>query len=162
MQVVPQMFSLAINFSTQKFLQAQRKDGLGTIDAAVAYTISAWLVALAQLVYVFGLLEIWYFMMIIVLTGHLGDPVIAVGSLSICMNINGWEGMLFLGINAAISVRASNELGSAHPRVAKYSVIITVIQLLLIGILSALAVLATRNKFVVIFTNSIEMRCKRP
>ncbi|XP_039061408.1 protein DETOXIFICATION 34-like [Hibiscus syriacus] len=214
MQVVPQMFSLAINFSTQKFLQAQSKVGVlawiglaafighimiiylfvivfewGTIGAAVAYDISAWMVALAQLVYVVccckdgwtGLswlafkdlwgftklsiasavmlcLEIWYFMMIIVLTGHLDDPVIAVGSLSICMNINGWEGMLFIGINAAISVRVSNELGSAHPRAVKYSVIITVIQSLLIGILSALAILATRNKFAVIFTSSIEMQ----
>ncbi|KAJ6879445.1 hypothetical protein NC652_032894 [Populus alba x Populus x berolinensis] len=29
-------------------------------------------------------LQIWYFMAIIVLTGHLEDPIIAVGSLSIC------------------------------------------------------------------------------
>ncbi|GMI69612.1 hypothetical protein like AT4G00350 [Hibiscus trionum] len=214
MQVIPQMFSLAINFSTQKFLQAQSKVGVlawiglaafiahigiiyllvivlkwGTLGAAVAYDISAWLVALGQLVYVVcwckdgwtGLswlafkdlwgftklsiasavmlcLEIWYFMMIIVLTGHLEDPVIAVGSLSICMNINGWEGMLFIGINAAISVRVSNELGSAHPRAAKYSVVIIVIQSLFIGILSALLILATRNKFAVIFTSSIEMQ----
>ncbi|MBA0688763.1 hypothetical protein Goari_006530 [Gossypium aridum] len=139
MQVMPQMFSLAINFPTQKFLQAQSKVGVlawigfaafvghiliiflfvnvfkwGTTGAAVAYDISAWLVALAQLIYVVGwckegwsglswlafkdlwsfaklsiasavmlCLEIWYFMMIIVLTGHLEDPVIAVGSLSI-------------------------------------------------------------------------------
>ncbi|CAK7337032.1 unnamed protein product [Dovyalis caffra] len=51
--------------------------------------------------------------------------VIAIGSLSICMNFNGWEAMLFIGINAAISVRVSNELGLGHPRAAKYSVYVT-------------------------------------
>lgn len=187
-QIIPQMFSLAINFPTQKFLQAQSRVGIlawvgfvaltmhtgllflfvrvlqwGTSGAAAAYDVSAWGVALAQVVYIVGwcndgwkglsslafkelwpfvrlsvasavmlCLEIWYFMTIIVLTGHLEDPVIAVGSLSIwylfvhscfrdpslqvtnmktitdyfvdcfSMNLNGWEGMLFIGINAAI------------------------------------------------------------
>lgn len=138
-QVIPQMFSLAVNFPTQKFLQAQSKVGVlawiglvalivhiaalylfinvfrwGTAGAAAAYDLTAWGVALAQIAYVVGwckdgwtgfswlalkdiwsfvklsvasavmlCLEIWYFMSIIVLTGHLDDPVIAVGSLSI-------------------------------------------------------------------------------
>lgn len=138
-QTIPQMFSLAINFPTQKFLQAQSRVqvlawigfaaliihigilylfikvfGWGTSGAAVAYDISAWGMAIAQVVYIVywcndgwkGLswlafkelwsfaklsiasavmlcLEIWYFMTIIVLTGHLDNPVIAVGSLSI-------------------------------------------------------------------------------
>uniref|UniRef100_A0A0E0JEC8 Uncharacterized protein n=2 Tax=Oryza punctata TaxID=4537 RepID=A0A0E0JEC8_ORYPU len=30
--------------------------------------------------------------------------------LEICMNVYGWEGMLFIGLNAALSVRVSNEL----------------------------------------------------
>nr|TKS06203.1 hypothetical protein D5086_0000125190 [Populus alba] len=74
------------------------------------------------------------------------------------MNINGWEGMLFIGINAAISVRVSNELGSGHPRAAKYAVIVTCIESLLIGILCAVIILATRNHFAIIFTASEEMR----
>jgi len=133
------MFSLALNFPTQKFLQAQSKVGIlawvgfvalivhigilylfinvfgwGTAGAAAAYDISMWGVALSQMVYVVGwckdgwkglswlafkeiwafvrlsiasavmlCLEIWYFMTIIVLTGHLDNPIIAVGSLSI-------------------------------------------------------------------------------
>lgn len=138
-QIIPQMFSLAINFPTQKFLQAQSKVailawaglaallmhtailflfikvfGWGTSGAAAAYDISGWAVAMAQVIYIVGwckdgwkglswlafkdlwaflklsvasavmlCLEIWYFMTIIVLTGHLEDPIIAVGSLSI-------------------------------------------------------------------------------
>ncbi|XP_031391305.1 protein DETOXIFICATION 34 [Punica granatum] len=213
-QVIPQMFSLAINFPTQKFLQSQSRVGVlawigffaliihifvlylfvnvfkwGLAGAAAAYNISAWAIAVAQVIYVVGwckegwkglswlafkdiwgfvklsvasavmlCLEIWYFMTIIVLTGHLEEPIIAVGSLSICMNINGWEGMLFIGINAAISVRVSNELGSRHPRAAKYSVIVTVVESLIIGILSAMIILASRDHFAVIFTDSIRMQ----
>ncbi|TXG62903.1 hypothetical protein EZV62_009897 [Acer yangbiense] len=213
-QIIPQLFSLAIGLPTQKFLQAQSKVsvlawigfvifiihigvlyffvnffGWGIAGAALAYNVSAWLLVVAQLIYVVGWckdgwrglswlafkdiwgfvrlsiasavmlsLEVWYFMTIVVLTGHLADPVITVGSLSICMNINGWEGMLFLGINAAISVRVSNELGSGHPRAAKYSVIVTVIESLFIGILAGIIIMATRNHFSIIFTSNKEMQ----
>ncbi|EMS59826.1 Protein TRANSPARENT TESTA 12 [Triticum urartu] len=154
-----QMFALAINFPTQKFLQAQSKVaalawigfaaliahvgllalfvsllGWGIAGAAAAYDISSWLTAIAQVAYVVGwcrdgwtglsraafnelwafvklslasavmlCLEIWYMMVLVVLTGHLDDAEIAVDSISICMNINGWEGMLFIGLSAAIS-----------------------------------------------------------
>ncbi|TYK03025.1 protein DETOXIFICATION 34 [Cucumis melo var. makuwa] len=213
-QIIPQMFSLAINFPTQKFLQAQSRVGIlawigfgglifhvgllvlfikvfdwGTSGAAAAYNVSAWGISLAQVVYIVGwctecwkglsllafkdlwdfvklsiasaimlCLEIWYFMTIIVLTGHLDDPIIAVGSLSICMNLNGWEGMLFIGINAAISVRVSNELGSGHPRAAKYSVIVTIVESLCIGLFFAALILATKNYFAIIFTDSKKMQ----
>ncbi|XP_047170427.1 protein DETOXIFICATION 34-like [Vigna umbellata] len=213
LQSIPQMFSLAINFPTQKFLQAQTKVGFlawlgfvalilhviilvlfmkvlawGTGGAAAAYCTTAWIIALAQAAYVIGwckdgwrgfswlafkdlwafiklsvasaimlCLEVWYFMILIVLTGHLDNPVIAVGSLSICMNINGWEGMLFIGINAAISVRVSNELGLGRPVAAKYSVIVTIVESLVIGLLFAGIILITKDYFAVIFTASKEM-----
>ncbi|KAM5555552.1 protein DETOXIFICATION 35-like [Rosa sericea] len=213
-QTIPQLFSLAINFPTQKFLQAQSKVrvlacigiatllvhigllsvfikvlGWGTTGAAAAYNVSAWGMTLAQVVYVVGwcrdgwkglsllafkelwafsklsiasavmlCLEIWYFMTIIVLTGHLENPVIAVGSLSICMNVNGWEGVFFIGVNAAISVRVSNELGSARPRAAKYSVIVTIVESLIIGILFGGIILAAKDHFAIIFTSSKELQ----
>lgn len=213
-QIIPQMFSLAFNFPTQKFLQAQSKVGFlawlgfvalilhivilfifmkvfgwGISGAAAAFDISAWIISLGQSVYVVGwckdgwkglswlafkdiwpfvrlsiasaimiCLEIWYMMTIIVLTGHLENPIIAVGSLSICMNLNGWEGMLFIGINAAISVRVSNELGSGHPRAAKYSVIVTVIESLFIGILCGTIILVAKDHFAIIFTGDKEMQ----
>lgn len=78
-QVIPQMFSLAINFPTQKFLQAQSRVGIlawiglvalvihigvlylfigvfkwGLAGAAAAYDISAWGVAIGQVIYVVG------------------------------------------------------------------------------------------------------------
>ncbi|KZV41028.1 protein TRANSPARENT TESTA 12 [Dorcoceras hygrometricum] len=212
--VVPQLFSLAITFPTQKFLQAQSKVSVlawiaflilvlqvmlcwlfvsvfdwGANGAAVAYDLTSWACAVAQFVYVVGwckdgwkgfswalfteiwafvrlsiasavmlCLEIWYFMSIIVLTGHLSNAVTAVGSLSICMNVNGWEAMLFIGINAAISVRVSNELGLGHPRATKYSVYAVVFQSLMIGILCMVIILLTRNHFSIIYTNSKDMQ----
>ncbi|RXI08374.1 hypothetical protein DVH24_022518 [Malus domestica] len=209
LQIIPQLFSLAINFPAQKFLQAQRKVKVlawiavlallihigmlalfiyvfdwGTSGAAVSFNITRWGISIAQVVYIMGwckegwtgfswlafneiwafvrlslasavmlCLEIWYMMSILLLTGGLSDAVIAVDSLSICMNINGWEGMLFIGLNAAISVRVSNELGLRRPRAAKYAVYVTVSQSLLIGLLFMVIILITKDYFAVIFTS---------
>lgn len=140
--ILPQMFSLALAFPAQKFLQAQSKVaalawislaalaahvamlalfvswlGWGLPGAALAYDVTSWAIAVAQLVYVVsccgddgggwgglsweafrGLwefaklslasavmlcLEIWYMMVLVVLTGRLDDAEIAVGSVSI-------------------------------------------------------------------------------
>ncbi|KZV48318.1 protein TRANSPARENT TESTA 12-like [Dorcoceras hygrometricum] len=211
--IIPHLFSLAVAFPTQKFLQAQSKVnvlayisvlalileaflcwlfiyilGFGTIGAAIAIDVTSWTLAGLQFLYVvrsckdgwkgfswdafkdiWGFLrlslesavmlclEIWYMMSIIILTGNLDNAVTAVGALSICTNIDGWETMVFVGVNAAISVRVSNELGMQHPRAAKYSVYVTIFQSLLIGILCMIVVLATRNHFAIIFTSSEEM-----
>ncbi|KAJ8752883.1 hypothetical protein K2173_008618 [Erythroxylum novogranatense] len=207
---IPQLFSLAFNFPSSKFLQAQSKVGvltwigivvfllhilmlwvfiytlrLNLVGAAIAYNISSWALAIAQVVYCVGwckdawhglswaafkdiwafvrlsfasavmlCLEIWYMMSLTILTGHLDNAVLAVDSLSICMNFNGWEGMLFIGINVAISVRVSNELGLGRPRATKYSVYVTVLQCLVIGLLFMVIIMVAREHFPVIFTNS--------
>uniref|UniRef100_A0A0D9UVT3 Protein DETOXIFICATION n=1 Tax=Leersia perrieri TaxID=77586 RepID=A0A0D9UVT3_9ORYZ len=210
-RIIPQMFALAINFPTQKFLQAQSKVaalawigfaalvahvallalfvsvlGWGIAGAAAAYDVSSWVTALAQVGYVVGwcrgdgggwtglsrkafnelfafvklslasavmlCLEIWYMMVLVVLTGHLDDAEIAVDSISICMNINGWEGMVFIGLNAAISVRVSNELGSGRPRATMQAVVVVLLQSLALGMVAMALILATRNHFAVIFT----------
>lgn len=52
----------------------------------------------------------------------------------------------------------SNELGSGHPRAAKYSVIVTCIESLCIGIFFASIILITKDHFAVIFTDSKEMQ----
>ncbi|KAJ1255057.1 hypothetical protein BS78_K294000 [Paspalum vaginatum] len=215
LRILPQMFSLALAFPTQKFLQAQSKVavlawislaalaahaamlvlfvpvlGWGLPGAAAAYNATSWAVAVAQVVYVTrwcrgqgweglswkafrGLwafaklslasavmlcLEVWYMMVLVVLTGHLDDAEIAVGSVSICMNLNGWEAMLFIGLNAAISVRVSNELGSGRPRAAKFAVTAVIVQSLAIGLVAMALILAYRNSFAVLFTADRDMQ----
>ncbi|KAL0382039.1 UNVERIFIED_CONTAM: protein DETOXIFICATION 35 [Sesamum calycinum] len=186
--LIPQLFSLAIIFPTQKFLQAQSKVfvlawvavlvlvsqifwcwlfidvfGWGTIGVAVAYDLTSWGTGVVQFVYVVGwckdgwkgfsssmfcdiwafvklslasavmlCLELWYMTSLVAITGNLDNAVIAVGSLSICMNIDGLETMVFLGIKCCCKV--------------------------VIGIVCMIMVLATRNQLAMIFTNSKEMQ----
>ncbi|KNA12406.1 hypothetical protein SOVF_126240 [Spinacia oleracea] len=103
-------------------------------------------------------LEIWYMMSIMLLAGHLPNAVITIGSLSICMNVNGLQAMVFIGINAAVSVRVSNELGFQHPRATRYSVYVAVFQSLIIGLLCMALILVSRDYFAVIFTDSEELQ----
>ncbi|KAL5560694.1 hypothetical protein UlMin_036905 [Ulmus minor] len=160
--VIPQLFSLAINFPTQKFLQARTRslfllilglwlhsfmwDCFGssfTLSIGLCYSISCFCVMLC--------VEIWYIMTLIILTGNLDNAVIAVDSLS-------GEAMLFIGINAAISVRVSNELGSGRPLAAKYSAYVTVFQSLLIGLFFTVVILITKTYYAFIFTSSKEVQ----
>ncbi|MQM05751.1 hypothetical protein Taro_038575 [Colocasia esculenta] len=212
--ILPQIFSSAVNFPVQSFLQAQSKVmvmagiaivallvhiailwvfifglGWGLYGAAIAFDLTCCLNAAAQVVYVVGwckdawtglslaafndlwafvrlslssalmmCMGSWYMMVLVVLVGYLSDAEIAVGSVSICMNINGWEAVFFIGMNMAISVRVSNELGSGHPRAAKYSVLVVVLQSLAISIVCVVVILASRNYFAVIFTNDTEIQ----
>ncbi|KAM0931628.1 hypothetical protein ACQ4PT_000232 [Festuca glaucescens] len=129
--------------------------GWGLAGTAAAYDAFEGLWAFAKLSLASAVmlcLEIWYIMVLVVLTGHLDDAEIAVGSVSICMNLNGWEAMLFIGLNAAISVRVSNELGSGRPRAAKHAVVAVILQSLVIGLLAMAVILAYRNSFAVLFT----------
>jgi len=103
-------------------------------------------------------LEFWYRMILIILTGHLKNPEIQLDSISICMNLNGWEIMIALGLNAAISVRVSNELGAGRPTVAKFSVVVAILTSVLIGIICMIIILISKDKFPVAFTNSQEVR----
>ncbi|KAK6794514.1 hypothetical protein RDI58_007967 [Solanum bulbocastanum] len=99
-------------------------------------------------------LEIWFPMSIVLIAGYLKDPVTAVGTLSICSTLSEWQEMFFVGINAAISVRVSNELGLGHARVTKYSVYATLFQSVFIGILCMIVVLAVRNHLAILFTDN--------
>ncbi|XP_074561539.1 protein DETOXIFICATION 33-like [Curcuma longa] len=99
-------------------------------------------------------LEFWYYMILIVLVGHLKDAQIAVAAVSICNNINGWEFMVFFGFNVAISVRISNELGAGRPRAAKFAILCVIMSSLTLGIVFFSLVLAFRDVYGVPFTNS--------
>ncbi|KAK3037211.1 hypothetical protein RJ639_030104 [Escallonia herrerae] len=159
---IPQLFSLAISIPTQKFLQAQSKVdalawigfanlvvhvgllylciyafGWGTTGAAIAFDITSWGLAVAQVIYVLNwcnegwtgfswsaFKEIWAFIRL-----SLASAVM------LCLEI---------------CVRVSNELGLGHPRATKYAVYVTVFQSLLIGLICAVIVLAAKDYFAVI------------
>ncbi|CAI0403053.1 unnamed protein product, partial [Linum tenue] len=139
------LFSFGVIFLTQKFLQAQSKVTAlawislaaliiqipllwilvfwfdwGTTGAALAYDITSWCVAIAQVVYVIGWCkegwtglswltfdDIWGFVRL-----SLATAVIL--ALEICMNFNVWEAMVFIGINIAITYKSSKDYFSIN------------------------------------------------
>nr|KYP46980.1 Protein TRANSPARENT TESTA 12 [Cajanus cajan] len=118
-------------------------------------------------------LEFWYLMIIVVITGRLTNPLIPVDAISICvrvsnelgagdfktasMNINGWDTMIAIGFNAAISVRVSNELGAGDFKTARFAVWVVSITSVSIGIIVMIVVLATKDYFPYLFTTSVEV-----
>ncbi|CAI9775361.1 unnamed protein product [Fraxinus pennsylvanica] len=99
-------------------------------------------------------LETWYFMALILFAGYLKNAEVAVDALSICTNLLGWAMMVAIGCNAAISVRVSNELGAAHPRTAKFSVVVVVISSFVIGLVISLILIIFRQQYPSLFSNS--------
>ncbi|XP_059657870.1 protein DETOXIFICATION 29-like [Cornus florida] len=102
-------------------------------------------------------LEVWYFMALILFAGYLKNAEVSVDALSICTNIVGWAVMVALGCNAAISVRVSNELGAAHPRTAKFSVVVVVISSFVIGLILSLFLIIFRKQYPSLFSDNEEV-----
>lgn len=55
------------------------------------------------------------------------------------------------------SVRVSNELGLQHPRAAKFSVYVTILQSLFIGLFCMFLLFVAGDKIISIYTNSDEL-----
>ncbi|KAI3720344.1 hypothetical protein L6452_21260 [Arctium lappa] len=103
-------------------------------------------------------LETWYFMALVLFAGYMKNAEAAVDALSICTNIVGWVVMVAIGFNAAISVRVSNELGAAHPRTAKFSIVVVVVSSFLIGLLLAILLIIFRHQYPSLFADSAEVQ----
>ncbi|KAH9316206.1 hypothetical protein KI387_024833, partial [Taxus chinensis] len=99
-------------------------------------------------------LENWYYRVLVLLTGNLPDPQVAVDSLSICMSINGWEMMIPLGFFAATGVRVANELGAGNGKGAKYAVIVSAATSTMIGLVFYFLIIVFRQEFAMAFTSS--------
>lgn len=102
-------------------------------------------------------LELWYSAILILLTGNLKNATVALGALSICLNINGWEMMISLGFLAAASVRVSNELGRANPKTAKFAIANVVTISLVIGVILFVFFLFLRERLAYIFTEDTDV-----
>nr|VDD07689.1 unnamed protein product [Brassica rapa] len=74
------------------------------------------------------------------------------------MNILGWAVMVSVGINAAVSVRVSNELGASHPRTAKFSLVVAVIVSTAFGMLIAAVLLFFQDEYPVLFVEDEVVR----
>lgn len=97
-------------------------------------------------------LETWYFQILVLLAGLLEHPELALDSLSICTTISGWVFMISVGLNAAASVRVSNELGAGNPKSTAFSVAVVTLISFIISVIAALVVLALRDVISYAFT----------
>nr|POE57864.1 protein detoxification 41 [Quercus suber] len=102
-------------------------------------------------------LEIWYNQGLVLISGLLSNPTIALDSISICMNYLNWDMQFMLGLSAAASVRVSNELGAGHPRVAKFSVLVVNGSSIIISIIFSAIVLIFRVELSQLFTSDTEV-----
>ncbi|KVH98405.1 Multi antimicrobial extrusion protein [Cynara cardunculus var. scolymus] len=184
--MIPQLFAYAFNYPIAKFLQAQSKIMVMSYIAAVAlvfHTLFSWLFMLklewglwgGALVLNFS----WWFMvvaqMIYILSGTCGRAwsgfswaaftnlwefvkLSFASAIMLCTNIVGWAIMVAIGFNAAVSVRVSNELGAAHPRTAKFSVVVVVISAFFVGVLLAILLVIFRHQYPAIFADSLEVQ----
>ena len=72
-------------------------------------------------------------------------------------NLFGWQFMVFLGFNAAISVRVSNELGAGRPRAARFAIAVVLMSSVVIGVAFFVAILLLRDVYGAPFTESPEV-----
>ncbi|CAA7027189.1 unnamed protein product [Microthlaspi erraticum] len=99
-------------------------------------------------------LENWYYRILIVMTGNLENAKTVVDSMSICMSINGLEMMVPLAFFAGTGVRVANELGAGKGKRAKFAMVISVTQSLIVGIIISVLILFLHNQIGWIFSSS--------
>nr|KYP72869.1 Protein TRANSPARENT TESTA 12 [Cajanus cajan] len=98
-------------------------------------------------------LEIWYFQVLVLITGLLDNPQLSLDAISVCMAVTGLMLQIGTGFNAAASVRVSNELGAGHPKSAAFSVIVVNMVSLIIAVIEAMVVLSLRHVLSYAFTD---------
>ncbi|KAL4196873.1 hypothetical protein AMTRI_Chr04g248450 [Amborella trichopoda] len=103
-------------------------------------------------------LEFSYTSILLVFTGNLADAKIAIDSLSICLNMNGWEMMIALGFLASASVRVANELGAGNARGAKFATLVVTLTSMSLGCVLWVLFIVFRKQMAYIFTNDEQVR----
>lgn len=102
-------------------------------------------------------LEIWYLQGFVLITGYLPNPEISLDAISICVNYWNWDFMIMLGLSNAASIRVGNELGAAHPRVARFSVIVVTATCIVLSLVLSMLVLILRTPLSKLYTSSTDV-----
>ncbi|XP_002267831.1 protein DETOXIFICATION 24 [Vitis vinifera] len=102
-------------------------------------------------------LELWYYCIVLLVAGYLKNATVAISAFSICLNINFWVLMIFLGLFGGASVRVSNELGKGNAEAAKFAVNVVVITGVLIGLVFWILCLIFGRDIAYLFTSDEEV-----
>ncbi|CAN1795123.1 Protein DETOXIFICATION 29 [Linum perenne] len=103
-------------------------------------------------------LEIWYFMALIIFAGYLKNAEVSVDALSIRKISFFFGAHIAYAVFCCCSVRVSNELGAAHPRTAKFSVVVAVISSFLIGLVISSILLIAQNGYPALFSSDFDVK----
>ncbi|XP_051127234.1 protein DETOXIFICATION 27-like [Andrographis paniculata] len=99
-------------------------------------------------------LENWYYRILVLMIGNMDNAAIAIGALSVCMSINGWENSIPLSFCGGTSVRVANELGAGKGKKARFATIVSVVTSTGIGVLIMTIILVFHKPIALLFTSS--------
>ncbi|KAL2232907.1 protein DETOXIFICATION 24 isoform X2 [Sesamum indicum] len=98
-------------------------------------------------------LELWYYAILILVAGYMKNAEVAISAFSVCLNINGWEFMVCLGILGAACVRVANELGRGDAKAVKFAIKVLLSTSVLIGLLCWILCIVFGNKIGYLFSS---------
>ncbi|VAH85675.1 unnamed protein product [Triticum turgidum subsp. durum] len=177
--LIPQIFAYAVNFPIQKFLQAQSivlpsayistatlilhvmlswvlmyKVGLGLLGASLVLSVSWWIIVGVQFVYIVVSPTCRHTWTGFSWQAFSGLPsffkLSAASAVMLCLEA--WYFQVLV-LNAAASVRVSNELGAGNPKSAFFSVWVVTGLSATISTILAVVILCLRNHISYLFTN---------
>ncbi|GJS20811.1 DETOXIFICATION 27-like protein [Tanacetum coccineum] len=165
MWLIPMHMSFVFQFSLVRFLQAQLKTAvIGWVSAValVLHLVENWFmfsnykigVVGAAAMLDFSWLESFYYRVLVIVAGSLGNTEVDIDALSICITTYGWEIMIPYGFLAATGVRVANELGAGNAKGAIFATKISLLTSILIGLLFSAIIIAFPDKLAMIFTSN--------
>ncbi|GFP82106.1 protein transparent testa 12 [Phtheirospermum japonicum] len=98
-------------------------------------------------------LEMWYYAILVLVAGYMKNAEVAISAFSVCLNVNGWEFMICLGVLGAACVRVANELGRGDAKAVKFSIKVLLTTSLVIGVTFWILCLVFGHKLGYLFTN---------
>ncbi|XP_078152383.1 protein DETOXIFICATION 21-like [Carex rostrata] len=99
-------------------------------------------------------LELWYYSVLVLLTGNMVNAEIELDALSICLNIAGIEILIPISLLAAAGVRVSNELGAGNAKATKFAIVNVVTTSSIIGFVLFVLFLVFQRNIAYVFTDS--------
>ncbi|KAM0018306.1 putative multi antimicrobial extrusion protein [Helianthus debilis subsp. tardiflorus] len=175
MWLIPMHMSFVFQFSLVRFLQCQLKTaviGWVSVLGLFVYAVfggcrESWnglsMQAFSGLWEFFKLsvassvmlaLESFYYRVLVIVAGSLGNTEIDIDALSICITSYGWEIMIPYGFLAATGVRVANELGAGNAKGAIFATKISLLTSIFIGLFFCAIIVAFPDKLAMIFTSN--------
>ncbi|XP_015067531.1 protein DETOXIFICATION 16-like [Solanum pennellii] len=102
-------------------------------------------------------LEMWSFELMVLLSGLLPNPQLETSVLSICLNTAATVWMIPFGLSGAVSTRVSNELGAAHPQLARLALYVVLAVAVMEGLVLGLVMILIRKVWGYAYSNETEV-----